>query len=551
MLTVHQLAKSFALTSLFSDVTFNINSGDRIGLVGPNGCGKSTLLRIMAGEERADAGQVTRDADLRLGYLPQGFELEAGDTVGGVVGRASGDVAALEAELVSLAQALARQPEDAGLQGRYDSVLERISSADTGKAARILAGLGLEDVPPDTPIGRLSGGQKTRLNLGLVLLGNPQLLLLDEPTNHLDIDMLEWLEGWLAGFPGGALIVSHDRTFLDGTVNRILAMDPEQRTVREYAGNYSAYLEQTSREREKQWADYKDQQQEVRRVKEDIIRARAQAARKERQASSARVGGSIMKLVGYKTYQQSIAKKVAKKSKARERKLERYLGSEERVERPGRIRDLYLDFGHMAHLGHSVLTLAELSVGYAVEAPLLADLQLSVSPGARIVLTGPNGSGKTTLLRTIAGQLPPLAGRIERGPSVKLGYMAQEQDGLDPELSPLETIQYAFDNETTARNFLAHFLFTGDEPLRPNGRLSYGQRARLALAQMVVAGCNVLLLDEPINHLDISSRAQFEDALSGFAGAVLAVIHDRYFIQRFAGEIWWVEDGGIRQALRR
>jgi ATP-binding cassette subfamily F protein 3 len=205
----------------------------------------------------------------------------------------------------------------------------------------------------------------------------------------------------------------------------------------------------------------------------------------------------------------------------------------------------------MAHLGHSVLTLAELSVGYAVEAPLLADLQLSVSPGARIVLTGPNGSGKTTLLRTIAGRLPPLAGRVERGPSVKLGYMTQEQDGLDPELSPLETIQYAFDNETAARNFLAHFLFTGDEPLRPNGRLSYGQRARLALAQMVVAGCNVLLLDEPINHLDISSRAQFEDALSGFAGAVLAVIHDRYFIQRFAGEIWWVEDGGIRQALRR
>jgi ATP-binding cassette subfamily F protein 3 len=551
MLTVHQLAKSFALTTLFSDVTFSINSGDRVGLVGPNGCGKTTLLRIIAGEERADAGRVTRDPELRLGYLPQGFELEATETVGGLVGRAAGDVAALEAELLGLSQQLTRRPDDAALHGRYDDLLERISTAETGRAAKIMAGLGLEDVPEDTPIGRLSGGQKTRLNLGLVLLGDPQLLLLDEPTNHLDIEMLEWLEEWLVAFPGGALIVSHDRTFLDRTVGRILAMDPEQRAVKEYAGNYSDYLEQTRREREKQWAEYKDQQLEIRRVKEDIIRAREQAAHTERQASSVRIGGEKMKLKGYKDYQRSIAKKVAKKSKARQRKLERYVESEERVERPGRVRDLHLDFGHTAHLGDSVLALEELSVGYNANAPLLSGLQLSVSPSARIVLTGPNGSGKTTLLRTIAGQLPPLAGRVEQGPSVRLGYMTQEQDGLDPELTPLQTVQYAFDSETTARNFLALFLFTGDEPLRPNSQLSYGQRARLALAQMVVAGCNVLLLDEPINHLDISSRTQFEEALRSFAGAVLAVIHDRYFIERFAAEIWWVEDRGIRRTLHR
>ena len=549
MLTVHQLAKSFALTTLFSDVTFNINTGDRVGLVGPNGCGKTTLLRIMAGEETADAGRVTRDPELRVGYLPQGFELDAAEAVGGVVGRASGDAAALEAELVRLSQALAERPDDKTVQRRYDNVLQRISSAEMGRAAKILAGLGLEGLPADTPIGRLSGGQKTRLNLALVLLGDPQHLLLDEPTNHLDIEMLEWLEAWLADFPGAALIVSHDRTFLDRTVGRILAMDPERRAVQEYAGNYSDYLEQTRREREKQWAEYRDQQQEIRRVKEDIVQANAQAAYTERQASSVRIGGEMMKLKGYKDYQRSIAKKVAKKSKSRERKLERYLESEERVERPRPVRDLYLDFGHTAHLGNSVLTLEGLSVGYQADAPLLERLQLSVSPGARIVITGPNGSGKTTLLRTIAGRLPPLAGRVDRGPSVKLGHMSQEQDGLDPDLSPLQTVQHAFDTETAARNFLALFLFTGDEPLLPNGRLSYGQRARLALAEMVVAGCNVLLLDEPVNHLDISARSQFEEALSSFAGAVLAVIHDRYFIERFAAEVWWVEDGGIRRTL--
>jgi ATP-binding cassette subfamily F protein 3 len=167
------------------------------------------------------------------------------------------------------------------------------------------------------------------------------------------------------------------------------------------------------------------------------------------------------------------------------------------------------------------------------------------------VLTGPNGSGKTTLLRTINGQISPLAGRVEIGPSVSLGTMRQEQTGLDPALSPLETIQHAFDNETAARKYLAYFLLTGEEPLKPNSQLSYGQRARLALAQMVMTGCNVLLLDEPINHLDIPARSQFEQALSGFEGTVLAVVHDRYFIDRFASEIWWVEDRGIRRVLRR
>jgi len=405
MLTAHRLAKSFALNSLFNNVTFHINPGDRPGLVGPNGCGKTTLLRILTGEETADEGQVTLDPGLRLGYLPQGFELDAGATIGEVVGRAAGDAAVLEAELATLAQELSLRPDDAALQNQYDALLGRISAADTGRAARILAGLGLDEVPPDQPVGRLSGGQKTRLNLTLVLLGDPQLLLLDEPTNHLDIGMLEWLEEWLNNFTGAALIVSHDRTFLDRCVNRILAMDPKEQKVTEYAGNYSDYEDQLQRERDKQWAAYKDQQLEIRRQKEDILRAKAQAAYTERQASSIRIGGEMMKLKGYKDYQQSIAKKVAKKAKAREGKLERYLDSEDRLEKPTSRRNMRLDFAKTDHLGRSVITLEDLSVGYDIESPLLVDLRLEVKPGARIIITGPNGSGKSSLLRTISGEI--------------------------------------------------------------------------------------------------------------------------------------------------
>jgi ATP-binding cassette subfamily F protein 3 len=547
--TVHQLAKSFALNSLFTDVTFSINSGDRAGLIGPNGCGKSSLLQIIAGRETADDGHVAHHPGIRTGYLPQGFELAPNRTIAEVVGRASGDVAVLEAELVVLARALTERPDDARLQQQYDDLLGRIRSADTGRAAGILAGLGLDRLPPELPVGRLSGGQKTRLGLALVLLGDPQILLLDEPTNHLDIGMVEWLEDWLAAFPGGALIVSHDRTFLDRTVTRILAMDIHQEKVHHYAGNYSDYVDQVARQREKQWAAYHDQQQEIRRFKQDIQRVKAQAASTERQASSVRRGGEMMKLKGYKDYQQGIAKKVAKKAKAREQKLERYLDSEDRVERPRQTRNMRLDFAKIDHLGQSVLTLENLSVGYVKRSPLLADLRLEVSSGARIVLTGPNGCGKSTLLRTIAGQLRPLSGRVAQGPSVNLGFMTQEQKGIDLTSTPLQTIRQAFSNETAARNFLAYFLFTGDEPLRPNQLLSYGQRARLALAKMVAAGCNVLLLDEPINHLDIPARAQFEQTLSNFEGTVLAVLHDRYFIDRFASEVWWVEGRGIRRAL--
>ena len=546
MLTVSHLTKSYDFQSIFEDISFSLNPGERAGLVGANGCGKTTLLRILAGLETADAGNVNRATDLRLGYLPQGFEPDPQATLGEIIGARAGDAAALESELSLVAESLAAHHADPALQARYDDLLLRIQAAETGRAAAILAGLGLAGVDPSLPARLLSGGQQTRLSLALVLLSDPQLLLLDEPTNHLDIAMLEWLEDWLNTCPCGALIVSHDRTFLDHTVTRILEMDMQTHSLREYAGNYSAYVEQRQAELDRKWSAYRDQQEEIKRMKADIARVKQQAVYTERQASSIRIGGGDFKIKGYKSYQQGIAKKVAKKAKSRERKLEHYLESDERVEKPQSSWSLKLSFAQPAHHSHLVIHTEKLSVGYLPDRPLLRDLSLDVHAGQRIAITGPNGAGKTTLLRTLAGQLPPLGGDVRLGASQKLGYLAQDQSGLDPSRTAVETLDAYFPTHTEVRSFLAKFLFTGDEPLKPVGLLSYGQRTRLLLARLVAEGSTCLLLDEPINHLDIPSRAQFEQALSTFEGAVLAVVHDRFFIQRFAQQVWWVENGAVR-----
>ena len=531
MLTVHQIAKSYGVQPVLENVSFSISGRERIGLIGPNGCGKTTLMRILAGIELPDSGSVMRTRpDISIGYLAQGGEFSAGATIQSAVGS---DTSLHDAEVQQLASALSAAPGDADLQSKYDLALQRLSTVENRSA--VLTSLGLDQLAPDSATERLSGGQKTRLMLARVLIQEPDLLLLDEPTNHLDIDMLEWLENWVAGFRGAALIVSHDRAFLDNTVDQIFDLDPETHNIVAYAGSYSVYLEQFHSQRERQMASYRDQQYEIRRMKQDIARTKEQARHVEITTTPRQPGV------------RRIAKKVAAKAKARERKLDRYLGSPERLDRPKASWQLKLELESPTKSSQHILSMDKLAVGYPGNTPLLTDISLTVRNGERIALTGPNGSGKTTLLRTIAGLLPPLEGHIRLGASVRLGYMAQEQELLDPGASALEAVQsVAAFNETESRNFLHYFLFEGDASLRPTRELSFGERARLQLALLVAQGSTFLLLDEPLNHLDIPSKARFEQALSSFKGTVLAVVHDRYFIDHFASTAWMLSDGKVR-----
>ncbi len=548
MLSIHNLHKSYGIQPILQNINFNISAGERIGLIGPNGSGKTTLMRILAGIEKPDAGIVsstrpnpsTRFASgqrLRIGYLAQGMIFDEGQTLQSALSLNTVSEADLESEIASLASALSADPNNPTLQTKYDSILQQLSVTSYQLPA-ILSPLGLADLPLETPISHLSGGQKTRLMLARVLLEDPHLLLLDEPTNHLDIEMLEWLENWLNRFQGAVLIVSHDRAFLDNTVTSILELDPKTQSLRAYAGDYSDYLEHKQKEYDKQYDEYRDQIDELRKLHN--------AARHLRRISQFKKGGKADTNDKFaKGFFGDRTTHTARRALRIEKRIENTL-EEDRKEKPPQNWQMKLDFGAPAHQSKDVMITEKLSAGYLKDEPLLTNLNLNIRAGQRIALTGPNGTGKTTLIRTIAGKLEPLAGTLKLGATVKVGYMTQEQELLNPNLSALQTIQsVASFNETEARNFLHYFLFEDDDPLRPTRELSYGERARLQLGMLVAQGCTFLLLDEPINHLDIPSRARFEEALANFKGTILAVVHDRYFIKRFASDVWTVKYGKI------
>ncbi len=541
MLKVSNITQHYGSELILKDVSFVLNPGERVGLIGPNGCGKTTLLRIITGQLAPDAGGVQfTPPEVRLGFLEQGFAHRGAQTVAQFLQMGEEALAEAEAQVAALAETLfTREPEPRALEA-YSEALARLEALAAiapaeHEAAAVLAGLGLAHVSLDTPLEILSGGQKTRLGLARLLLHRPEIVLLDEPTNHLDIEALEWLEAWLRAYAGAALLVSHDRAFLDHTVTRILDLDPETHTLTEYVGNYSAYLETWERQREKQLAQWRDEQAEIRRIQGDIHRTAMQALSVE---------------LTTKPHDFTIrryAKKVAQKAKSRERKLERYMESDERVEKPKLTWRMKLEFTEAPTSGREVLVLENLAAGYG-GIPLFRNVDAILGAGERVALIGPNGAGKTTLLKVIMGQLPPLEGRARLGTHVQVGYYAQEQETLDPDSTPFEVVRaVAALSDTDVRSFLHYYLFSGDDVFIPVRALSYGERARLTLARMVAMGCNFLLLDEPINHLDIPSRTQFERAMTAFEGTVLAVVHDRYFIRAFATGLWALQGGALRQ----
>jgi ATP-binding cassette subfamily F protein 3 len=530
MFRVTGVAKSYGDDLILDNINFTLSAGERAGLIGPNGAGKSTLLRIIAGVESPDKGSVWIDPAARLGYLSQALVYAPGDTVGTVMQEAMGPALEAVAAIERLGEALATAaPDDAdAVMARYAAALDEAERLDAYSAparlAAVLAGLGLAHLDTETPVAILSGGQKTRLGLARILLAEPEILLLDEPTNHLDIRALAWLQEFVARYKGAVLIVSHDRAFLDALVTKILALDPVTHTLTEYTGDYTAYAEEMERQRQKLLDDYRRQQERIERIEDDIRGMKERARNRE--------------LTTIDFALRAKAKKGARTAKVRERKLERLLASEERIDKPQQHWEMKLEFGDAPRSGQRVLTLDGVSKGFDGRT-LFRAVRVELNQGERVALLGPNGSGKTTLLRIISGQLAPDSGTVRLGAGVRPGYFAQEQEGLDPTQTALEAVRAVAPlTETDARNFMHHFLFAGDDVFTPVGQLSYGERARLVLARLVLSGVNFLLLDEPLNHLDIPSRQHFEEALANFPGTVLAVVHDRYFVEHFAERIW-------------
>ncbi len=534
MLTANHLSKRYGDSPILDAISFTLNQGERIGLVGPNGSGKSTLLQLLTGQEAPDTGAVSVAPGATIGYLRQGFADIPDGTLATLL---DGPTAGLirSQERVDRALALYGDPsiDPERVAETHDAAIAAFEAAggyqSLDELGALLARFGLDHVPFDTPLRNLSGGQKTRAGLAGLLTHRPDVLILDEPTNHLDIDALQWLETFLNAYPGAVLLVSHDRGFLDAVVTRILELDILTHHATSYVGTFSDYVATRRHEEAEQAAAYARQQKNIARIEEDIRGTEHHA----RTIEANTIDFAVRKK----------AAKIARPAVVRKKKLERLLESSDHVDKPLRTWGMSVDLNVSAQGSRDVIVMDDASLGYGREV-ILRNVSLHLTYGDRVAITGPNGGGKSTLMRSITGELPPLAGSVRLGGSTKVGYFAQEQDTLDPGLSVMEQARkVGGGGEWDVRTFLHKYLFGGEMVHRRIGTLSYGERARLMLAILVLEGANLLVLDEPLNHLDLTAREEFEQALEGFEGPMLLVLHDRFAIERLATRVIEVRDG--------
>jgi len=547
VLKVQQIYKSYGLNSVLKKITFSLNRGERAALIGPNGCGKSTLLNIIAKVEAADSGHVAcTPSTLRIGYLQQGITFAHQETFGAYLNRFASNLEETLESLKKICDSMVQQPENPELIARYSQTLQALDRSQEIEGMRldILAKLQLVDIPQDTLIAHISGGQKMRLALAGLLLERPDMLLLDEPTNHLDIEMRVWLRDWILHFPGAILLVSHDRAFLDSVIHKVVAFSPTGEGVKEYSGNYTQYLSVREAEFIGAMQAYVDQQAEVKRLKKSARSVRDQAKpHKGGKADGKNTDGFSVGHFNDRSLE------TVRRAKQIEKRVA-FLKGDGALEKPSHAWDVRMQFSEIPRSGEIVLQLDRLSIGYD-EHPLMAPISQTITLGQRIALIGPNGVGKTTLFKTLLGGTQPISGRVIFGRGVHPGYLSQEQEMLDPNLTVLETIKQipGWSNQAEARTFLHRFLFSGDDVFQTVESLSFGQRSRLMLALLAADHCNLLLLDEPLNHLDLSSQESFEKALSSFEGTIIAITHDQYFIDRFAQIIWWFSPEALRVEL--
>ncbi len=516
-ISVSNLVKEFEVGHKILDgLTFQVDTGERVGLLGPNGCGKTTLLRILTGVMDYDEGDVVIAPGKRMGLISQIPVYPAGYTVEDVLATAFEPLREMEREMAALAEQMG-EGTDPALLARYDKLTAAFEAAggyetDT-KTNKVCNGLTIPQSMREQLFDKLSGGEKTRVNLARLILEDTDILLLDEPTNHLDLRATEWLEEYLDKFKGTVLTVSHDRYFLDKVVNRIVEIQGGKAEF--YSGNYSFYVVEKERRYEEKLRQYEKEQAKI----EQLEKAAEQ-----------------MRIWAY-----SGMDKTFKRVKSMEKRIERM----RTTDRPTKERKMEVRFGEREFRGDEVLTIKGLTKSFG-DRTLFSNLGLEVAGGERIALLGDNGSGKTTLLKILLGEEEPDAGKVRMGPTVKVGYLPQHVHFDHPERNLVDTLIYEQDcTAQTARNRLAAFKFRGEDVFKPVSALSGGEQSRLRLCMLMDEKINLLILDEPTNHLDIQSREWIEEAVEEYEGNLLFVSHDRYFIDRFASRIWMLEDGHI------
>jgi len=539
MINVNNISKSYGDKAVLDSISMVINRGDRIGLIGSNGVGKSTLLKVIAGIEKPDKGEISLPhRDFSIGYVPQFVDNQLDMSLREFL--VSPEFQKAETNLRDLEEKMSVEPSE-DLLTQYGEVTERFKRLGgyglRDKVSRTLLHLGV-NIPLDSRLSSLSGGQKARAALVKELSRKPDLLLLDEPTNHLDFTGLIWLESLVKAFRGAIVMISHDRTFLDKTVLEIAEIDEYEHNIREYKGNYSYFVKEREKEIEKAWKEYQGNADERKRLEESI-------RKKKQWAQKGQKGG---KKKDNEKFDRGHAKDrsagVAGTSKALEKRLERL----QEMKKPRGKESIRTRFNPRTRSGNIVVSLEKVSKDFGKK-KVLKDIDMLVTFGRRIALIGANGSGKTTLLKVIMGFLKEDSGTVKIGTNVTFGYLAQEQENLDFEKTVLEEfVKEASMTEGEARTFLHKLLFTKDEVFEKISSLSPGERARLSLAKIMIKEPNLLILDEPTNHMDISSMEIMEEAIAEFNGTVLTISHDRYFMNRIGiTDIFLIENGYIRQ----
>ncbi|HAL10355.1 MAG TPA: ABC transporter ATP-binding protein [Staphylococcus sp.] len=518
LLQINKLEKSFDGDVIFSDVDFEVKTGERIAIVGRNGAGKTTLMKVIAGVESYDAGHISKGKQVSMGYLTQQMSLDSDDTVMNEMRKPFEHVITIEEKMKSLTDWLSQHADDYD-SNTYQEKLSQYESLSNqfevmggyhyeSKIKTVLTGLNFVESDFDRQIQSFSGGQKTRLSMAQMLLSEPDLLLLDEPTNHLDMDTTEWLENYLAHFKGAIVIISHDRYFLDKIVNQVY--DVALGSVKKYVGNYSKFLKERDAHYEKVMAEYERQQSEIKKLETFV----------EKNITRASTSGM---------------------AKSRRKVLERM----ERIDKPRLdAKSAQISFEINRATGEDVLKVNNLAIGYSKS--ITSAINLEIKRHDRIAIIGPNGIGKSTLIKTIAQKIPALSGDITFGSNIQIGYYDQKQAEFKSNMTVLDYVwnQYSHMPEKDIRTILGRFLFTQEEVKKIINDLSGGEKARLQLTLLMLEKNNVLILDEPTNHLDIDSKEMLEQALQNYEGTLLFVSHDRYFINELANKVFHITQEG-------